>query len=159
MLRTFLSGLMIFLFIMTFGQTASFTTRGKVLDAVTKQPLSGASVFCQNTTFGTITNNEGEFFLKLPNGGYDLIVSYTSYETQSQHINNINTTNITVELQMIDKSLSEVTIVGSNEVADGLLKYGKFFTEHFVGTTPNAAQCTIQNPDLLQFYFNKKKIV
>lgn len=157
MLRIFLSGLLILVSVIIFGQATSFTTRGKVLDAATKQPLSGASVFCQNTTFGTITNTEGEFSLKLPNGGYDLVVSYTSYETQSLHINNTNTTNITVELQLIDKSMSEVTVVGSNEVADGLVKYGKFFTDNFIGTTPNAALCTIQNPELLQFYFNKKK--
>ena len=35
--------------------------------------------FCQNTTTGTISNNEGQFGLRLNNGGYDLIISYTGY--------------------------------------------------------------------------------
>jgi hypothetical protein len=60
-------------------------------------------------------------------------------------------------LQAKDKTLSEVTISGSNEVADGLIKYGKFFRDNFIGTTPNAAACIIQNPEVLQFYYSKKR--
>jgi hypothetical protein len=157
MFKSFFFGLLILVCSSASGQTETFISNGKVLDAATKQPLSGASVFCQNTTFGTITNNEGDFSFKLVKGGYDLIISYTGFETQNLHINNTNSTNITVELLKADKNLSEVTVVGSNEVPDGLLKYGKFFIDNFIGTTPNAAQCTIQNPEVLQFFFNKKR--
>jgi hypothetical protein len=47
--------------------------------------------------------------------------------------------------------------VASNEVQDGLAKYGTFFTEHFIGTTPNAAQCVIKNPEVLHFFYTKKR--
>lgn len=138
-------------------QSEFFETSGKVYDSATQQPLSGASVFCQNTTIGSITNAEGGFSMKLPRGGYDLIISYTGYETQNLHINSSNATDLKFELLTKDKSMSEFTVSGSNEVTDGLLKYGKFFTENFIGTTPNAAQCIIQNPEVLQFYFSKKR--
>lgn len=139
-----------------FGQDL-FTAGGKVVDAASKQPLSGASVFCQNTTFGTVTNAEGVFSIRLPKGGYDLIVSYTGYETESIHINAGNSASLTVELKATDKSLSEVTVSGSLEVADGLAKYGKFFTDNFVGTTLNSDLCTIRNPEVLQFFYSKKR--
>ena len=57
------------------GQDKFFPVSGKVVDETTKNPLPGASVFCQNTTSGTITNNDGAFFLRLNNGGYDLVIS------------------------------------------------------------------------------------
>ena len=134
-----------------------FTTSGKVTDAVSKLPLAGASVFCQNTTKGTMTNSEGVFSLQLSNGGYDLTVSYTGYETQVVRISTAEATNLNVELKQKDKSLQEVAVVGTNEVADGLAKYGTFFMNNFIGTTGSATKCKIQNPEALHFYFNKKR--
>lgn len=140
-----------------FAQADFFAANGKVVDVVSKQALSGASVFCQNTTLGTVTNAEGTFSLKLPQGGYDLVVSYTGYETQTVHINSATATGLSVEMKAADKTLSEVVISGSTEVADGLAKYGKFFTGNFIGTTLNADLCTIKNPEVLQFYYSKKR--
>ncbi len=156
-MKKLLTVLLILIFQTCFSQSETFVTSGKVVDAEGKQPLSGTSVFCQNTTIGTITNNEGGFAIRLPKGGYDLVISYTGYETQSVHINSSNATNLTIELKAKDKSLSEVTVSGSNEVADGLVKYGQFFRDNFIGTTPNAAKCVIQNPEVLQFFFSKKR--
>jgi hypothetical protein len=150
---------LIFLFIgfTGYAQQDVFYIRGKVLDEVNQQPLAGASVFAQNTTIGTITNATGDFILRLPNGGYDLIISYTGYESGNIRINNSNSDTLTIALKQTDKSLSEVVVSGSTEVADGLEKYGKFFMDHFLGTTPNAALCKIENPDALQFFFSKKR--
>jgi hypothetical protein len=55
-----------------------------------------------------------------------------------------------------EKSMEEVVIRSSNEVMDGWDKYGKFFLENFIGATPNAAQCTLQNPEAVHFYYYKK---
>jgi hypothetical protein len=155
-MKKILTGLMVLIFQAGFSQE-TFVASGKVIDAEGKQPMSGTSVFCQNTTIGTITNNEGGFAIRLPKGGYDLIISYTGYETQNIHINSTNATNLSVELKAKEKSLSEVTVSGSNEVADGLAKYGQFFKDNFIGTTPNASKCVIQNPEVLQFFYSKKR--
>jgi len=133
-----------------------FTASGKVTDSATGAPLTGASVFCQNTTLGTISNGEGVFNLSLPAGGYDMIVSYTGYETQVIRISNTHAANLSIVLKQKDKSLQEVAVVGSNEVPDGLVKYGKFFMDNFLGNDTNAARTKIQNPEALQFYFRKK---
>ena len=140
-------------------QEKTFAIFGKVIDSASKQVLSGASAFCQNTTYGTITNNDGLFFLRLPNGGYDLVISYTGYEKKIIRLSNTLATadTIIVELPQQDKILTEAVVVASNEVPDGWVKYGKFFTDNFIGTTPNAAQCIIQNPEALRFFFNRTK--
>jgi len=149
----------IFFSLAVFSQEKTFPVTGKVVDEKTKQPMQGASVFCQNTTIGTITNNEGKFFMRLNNGGYDLVVSYTGYETKLTRISNGNPGNdsLTIELREQDKNLGEVVVAGSAEVADGWNKYGQFFIDNFIGTTPNASKCIIENKDSLRFYFYKKR--
>ena len=148
-----------FLSAISFAQSASFNITGKVMDAATKSPLQGASVFAQNTTIGTATDATGTFTLWLNNGGYDLAISFTGYETYSKRITTADAAdkNIVIELKQKEKSLEEVAIKSSNEVKDGWIKYGDFFTENFIGKTPNSQRCTIKNKEALKFYFSKKR--
>ena len=134
-----------------------FTVTGKVIDAVTQQPLGGASVFCQNTTFGVITNADGEFTIRLPRGGYDLAVSYTGYQAAEQRISTATIDPVLVEMKAKDKSMETVTVAGSNEVPDGFTKYGDFFKEQFFGNTANATACELVNPGALRFFYSKKR--
>jgi hypothetical protein len=62
-----------------------------------------------------------------------------------------------VELKEADKAMEQVVVAGSAEVADGWDKYGQFFLDNFIGTTPNAAQCVIENKEALKFYYYKKR--
>ena len=55
-----------------------------------------------------------------------------------------------------EKSMGEVVLRNTFEVTDGLAKYGDFFFRNFIGSTSNATQCGIQNPEVLKFYFYKK---
>src|SRR5580704_18970705 len=129
---------MVLFAVFAFAQDQYFSVGGKVVDEKTKQPMPNASVFCQNTTVGTITNAEGNFTLRLKNGGYDLVISYTGYQIKSQRISNGNPENENMNIEMTeqDKSLTEVVVAGSAEVADGWSKYGQFFMENFIGTSP-----------------------
>jgi len=145
--------LALFLSAKLFGQ---FTISGKVIDSASREPLQGASVFAQNTTNGTITNKQGEFSLQLKSGGYELVISFTGYQTRQVQISNNQAAPLEIELVKEEKSISEVVITSSNELADGMEKYGKFFLENFIGSTPNAAQCLLQNPEVLHFYYFKK---
>jgi hypothetical protein len=141
-----------------FSQT-HYTVSGIVVDKNTRAALPGASVFAQNTTFGVATNGEGKFNLKIPNGGYELVITFTGYETESIRISNATAAekDLVIEVRPKGKSLGEVSIVASNEVADGWQKYGQFFTENFIGKTQYSRQVTIKNPEVLKFYFSKKR--
>ena len=145
--------LSIFVSPIVFGQ---FTITGKVVDSTTKEPLFGASVFAQNTTSGTTTNREGEFSLSLKSGGYELIVSFTGYQSREIRISNNDNNPLQIDMTKQEKAMEEVVIRSSNEVKDGWDKYGKFFLENFIGSTPNALQCSLQNPEAVHFYYYKK---
>lgn len=138
-------------------QDKMFYIHGRVTDEKTGAPLANASVFCQNTTTGTISNNEGQFSLRLSNGGYDLVLSYTGYETQVLRVSNSTRDSLLVQMKEVNKSLGEVAVTGSALVADGWNKYGQFFLDNFIGVSANASQCTIENKDALNFYFYKKR--
>ena len=148
-----------FLSAIAFAQSLSFNITGKVIDAVTKAPMQGASVFAQNTTVGTASDAAGVFSLWLNNGGYDLAISFTGYETYSKRISTADAAdkNMVIELKQKEKALEEVAIRSSNEVKDGWVKYGDFFIENFIGKTPNSQRCVIKNKDALKFYFSKKR--
>jgi hypothetical protein len=135
---------------------AQYTVSGVVVDAETKLPLEGASVFAQNTTAGTITNKEGAFKLSLSKGGYELMVTYTGYKNGQQNVEATTAQPLTIELQKEDKSMSEVIITSSAEVADGWEKYGNFFVHHFIGATQFADSTSILNPEVLKFYYYKR---
>lgn len=135
---------------------AQFTVSGKIVDSASKEPLAGASVYGQNTTLGTVTNKQGEFSLSLKSGGYELVISYTGYQTRQIRINHTDGKIADIEMIKEEKSMGEVVIKSSNEVKDGWEKYGGFFMDHFIGTTPNAANTKLLNPEVLKFYFLKK---
>ena len=138
---------------------ATYIISGQVIDAATRLPLQAASVFAQNTTVGTATGTEGNFKLELPVGGYDLVVTFTGYQTETKRITTADAANnhIVIELKQKEKELQDVIVKSTNEVKDGWEKYGDFFLENFIGKTENATQCTINNTAALKFYFYKKR--
>lgn len=147
----------LFLFIsLSFIAKSQITISGKVVDSASHEPLQGASVFAQNTTQGTVTSAGGEFSLQLKSGGYELIISYTGYITQEVRITENKDQQIEIVLIKEDKTLSEVVIQSSNEVMDGWEKYGDFFISHFIGATPFSEKCTIQNKDVVKFFYYRR---
>ncbi len=156
-MKTSFTVILILLYSFTYSQ--SFIVRGKVLDDSTRLPMEGASVLCQNTTRGTLTNKEGEFRIELPAGGHNLVITYTGYENGSLRLTSSQDDNreLTILLKKKEKKLEEVVVVATTEVKDGWNKYGKQFRDYFIGNTPFARQCFIQNPDALKFYFSKKR--
>ncbi len=135
---------------------AQGTISGTVVDAETKQPLEGASVFAQNTTKGTAANKEGAFKLYLDKGGYEINITFTGYASRTINLEVTGDRTFNLELQKADNAMSEVVIKNSNEVPDGWTKYGDFFVKHFIGATPAADSCTLLNPEAVKFYYYKR---
>lgn len=141
-----------------FSQSNAFIVTGKVLNAETKLPLSGASVFAQNTTLGTATDAQGNFKLWLPAGGYDIVITYTGFAIESRRITSSGKyDDLVFELSQREKEMEVVSVISSNEVKDGWNKYGAFFLDQFIGKTTNRNQCIILNKDAIKFYFSKKR--
>lgn len=148
-----------FLTLYTYSQNEGYTISGKVIDAASKIPMQAASVFAQNTTTGTVTDANGDFTLRLPNGGYDLVITFTGYQTVSRRISTADAAdkNIVIEVKQKENSMEDVVVKASNEVKDGWEVYGSFFLDNFIGKTNNSKNCTITNKEVLKFYFYKKR--
>jgi CarboxypepD_reg-like domain len=148
--------LLLFLISFSFTAKAQISISGKIIDSISREPLQGASVFAQNTTQGTVTNKDGEFSLTLKSGGYELIFSFTGYQTQQLQITDNSSQRLDIVMIKEDKTLGEVIIQSSNEVMDGWEKYGDFFLNNFIGNTPFSRKCTIENKDVVKFYYYRR---
>jgi len=137
---------------------SGYSISGKIIDQETKQPLQGASVFAENTTLGTATNENGYFSLSLPGGGYSIVVTFTGYQTETKRVTagDAGNNDIVIEIKKKEKALEEFVVKSSSEVADGLAKYGDFFLENFIGKTANSKQCYIKNKEALKFFYYKR---
>ncbi len=119
-LKRFLFFLTILFSISVFAQNER-TVRGVVLDA-SQNPIIGATVVLKgNTTYGTVTDINGEFRLTIPQGNQILVISFVGME--SQEIDVMGKDNITVVLKETEIKLGEVVVVG----------YGKQKKESVVG--------------------------
>lgn len=157
MKKLFLTFVVVSGFLFSYAQPSPMIITGKVINAETKQPMQGASVFAESTTYGTATDIDGNFSLHLPSGGYNIVVTFTGFAAQDKRIGNSERSDLQFELSPKLKSMEEVSIVSSGEVKNGWEKYGNYFLEEFIGKTPNSSLCSIKNPEALKFYFSKRK--
>ncbi len=138
--------------ISTFSQTY---IEGKVTTN-SNEILEGASVYLNNTTIGTSTNNKGEFRLKVTKGNYDLVVSFIGYSTSRLKINtNFKIGFLRLKLAPDSHVLDEVVLKKTNYNADWKYNLSRF-KSLFLGKTKFAKACIILNPKTLRFDYNSK---
>src|SRR6478736_1512981 len=105
----FFMGLML-LTISSYAQTKE--AAGKVTDARDGSPLSGVTVSVKNsnssTVTSTVTGADGTFKFSMPESAETLIFSYVGYQVSEVPYNTL----INVSLQVSEKSLNEVIVVG-----------------------------------------------
>lgn len=127
--------------------------KGKVLSEK-GQPLQNASVFLPNSTTGVYTNEKGEFILvNLPSGSITIAVTYVGYEAA----------NVTVPASARDREYV-VTLKPQNNQLQGVViqspdgggwkKWGRLFTDAFIGTSSYAGNCIIQNKENVRFAYS-----
>ncbi|SFH29000.1 TonB-dependent receptor [Pedobacter insulae] len=89
--------------------------KGKVIDATTNEPLSGATIYIADLKATTISNANGEFLIKnLPSKGKFLIeVRYVGYKTISQLIDLTDAQSLKFSLQQAVIESAEVVITGT----------------------------------------------
>lgn len=91
------------------GNTYAQNVSGRITGAE-NEALPGVSILIKGTTQGTTTDNTGKFSLKLPNNNATLVVSFIGYVKQEVAVGSRSTVDIT--MQVDDKSLQEVVVVG-----------------------------------------------
>ncbi len=102
-----LSSVFVLLFLASFSQV---TVRGKVIDAINRQPLESANISCRsNNVNNVLTDKEGYFSIKINNSEEQLIASYIGYQNQS-----INVGNVLMKIEMIPSVVSLADVVIKN---------------------------------------------
>ncbi|HWJ92721.1 MAG TPA: carboxypeptidase-like regulatory domain-containing protein [Flavisolibacter sp.] len=146
-----------FLLAVAFGMRAEGQKllKGLVIDAEKGKPIPYASVFLSNTSVGTQTKEDGSFQINIPAGKYDLIVSSIGYETFSRTVSPVSVEDeISIKLKLKAEAMETVVIEPYEK--DGWERWGRFFIENFIGTSLNAAHCTIKNTGVIKFRNSKK---
>ncbi len=100
-----------------YAQNWSFVT-GNITDATTKSPLPGATILVSGTDYGTMSDKNGRFSLKLPPGGHQLKASFVGYEPWLRSIQAEEDKTLTFEivLKPTDANAGDVVVEArSNE--------------------------------------------
>ncbi len=91
--------------------------KGRIIDIQSQQPLEGATVILEGTTFGSVTDEAGYFALEnIPAQSYNVIASFLGYETTSQYniiVKSVGNIPLLFELQELAENLDEVVLVRS----------------------------------------------
>lgn len=91
---------------------------GKVLDKEYNDILPFANVLVKNTTFGTTTDFEGNYNLKLEEGTYAVVFSFIGYETIEINdvvIKNSEVLELNTSIEPLENKLEEVIIKASTK--------------------------------------------
>ena len=113
-----------FFFVLTAFSQKPITISGKVIDALSKQPLEYATIVIKNTETqkisGGITDAKGIFSVKTPAGFYEISVEFISFKSKKYPKQNI-TKDLdlgTITLSEDSKSLDEVVIIAEKTTVD-----------------------------------------
>ncbi|MGB3466030.1 MAG: carboxypeptidase-like regulatory domain-containing protein, partial [Cyclobacteriaceae bacterium] len=130
--------------------------KGRVIDSESLEPLPFASVFFNNSTFGAVADEEGNFeFLAKP-GNYELIVNFFSYQPIIYPITVTETEQkkYIFKLSPLKYDLKEISVESTRDEV-WYTNYA-IFKQSFIGSSKNAAKCEILNPEVLIIDFNNR---
>jgi outer membrane receptor protein involved in Fe transport len=92
---------------------------GKIIDAITNEPLVGANVVITGTALGGTTDIKGAFYIiNIPPGTYDVKASYLGYQTsiKKQVVVNVDrTTTVNFDLSTDQLQTSVVEVIADRE--------------------------------------------
>lgn len=85
--------------------------KGRVIDAITQEPVIGANIVIKNTTTGVLSDVDGNFSIRMPNDKKELtlVISYIGYFTREISVKENQI--IEVELEIKAEQLEEVQVV------------------------------------------------
>jgi hypothetical protein len=96
--------------------------RGKILDAENGEPLPFVNVTFRNSSVGTVTNTDGEYFLETRDYYDSVIVSFVGYKKQSHVVlkNRFQEVNFTLEPNVF--ALEEIVVRPTENPAHPILR-------------------------------------
>lgn len=82
------------------------------MDKQTEEPLSFATIFIKDSSYGTVSNEEGRFYLKIPviNDLDTLVISYLGYENYKAPLQSVQGLPQQFKLSAASNQLSEIVV-------------------------------------------------
>lgn len=120
------------------------------------EPLPGATVYFDGSSYGTTTNLSGVFRISIPQKiSAALIISYVGYE--KAYLNNLQfDKRYRIILRESVESLKEVVLMGNKFTRKQMLAV---FRAQFLGKTKAGKKCKIENEDELYFSYDNDKFI
>ncbi|MCO6174308.1 carboxypeptidase-like regulatory domain-containing protein [Flavobacterium sp. NRK F10] len=142
----------LFVFLIPIISFSQITFSGKVIDARTKEPLSGTSIYIPNSSIGTTTDIDGDFSLQLSRETKEIVVSYLGYYTINVKLDLSDSSDFSKTILLREKSntLNEVVVVKQKQDKDWHRRY-KIFKTSFLGQSTLAQNAEILNEEELYF--------
>jgi hypothetical protein len=139
------------------GLAQKSSIHGIVKDKNTGEAILFAHIYLANTTSGTTSNTDGTFILQnIPNGEFTLVCTMVGYEpyTKVIHLLSGKSIELIIKLDPSINILEEIELV-DKEDKKWKRKFEKFKRE-LLGDTPNAEQCEIINPWVVNFEADRR---
>lgn len=131
------------------------TISGKIIDVSTQKPLEHVNVFLSNTTLGDVTNEDGIYIIKhVPAGVYELVISMMGYELQTMTIYLDNDRDRIYNIGLKAKYLQGEEVSVTSTIPKDWKKNLEKFEKVFLGSSRNADECNILNPEYLDLTYD-----
>lgn len=95
--------------------TALGSISGRIVDAQLNESLPGASIKIVDSNIGTVTDLNGEFTLRVPEGEIMLEFTYIGFKKEIQKVNVVGNANLFVEVKMSNdiQELENIVVTGT----------------------------------------------
>lgn len=130
------------------GSAQQVSISGRVVDGTTKEVLPFASVFINNSMQGTVSDQNGQFELRVNEGVQEMVISMVGYDRMVYQADfTSKSPKYLFELAPLVVELKELEVKAdrSSEWYENL----KIFQYHFLGNSKNAIRSEILNPEVL----------
>jgi len=126
---------------------------GSIIDDSTRAPVVNANVFIANSMIGTSSDTSGYFVLRnVPPGFYELVASCIGYTMSTVKFQLLPGTDQSFEMRLMPKVLSVDVVEVTAREPEAWKENLKTFEKLLLGSTKEALECRIVNPEVLDFW-------
>ena len=125
---------------------------GRVIDDSTRAPIANANVFIANSMIGTSSDTSGSFTLRgVPAGFYELVASCVGYTMATVKLQLTAGADQNVEMRLVPRVLVVEAVEITGRQSEAWKENLKTFEGLLLGSTKEASECRIVNPEVLDF--------
>jgi hypothetical protein len=125
---------------------------GQVFDGSNGEPAQAVNVYLSNTTIGDVTDPEGKFRIEnIPPGNYNLVFHFVGFQKIIREIDIGSKETLSEDAILIAEQyvLDSLQVKGKRDRS--WERYLRRFERNFIGTSQNAEQTRLLNPEVLDF--------